>query len=56
MPEPDVWKTANQRNCPKCRSYNVRYRVEESSCGGYDDEQYQCRSCGYEWWVESSDA
>lgn len=42
--------------CRKCGSDNVWYRNWESSCGGYEDTNYHCRSCGREWWVEGADA
>jgi hypothetical protein len=34
----------------------VRYRTWESACGGFEDEQRQCSSCGRTWWVEGIDA
>lgn len=42
--------------CRKCKGTKVRYRVWESSCGGYEDLNYQCESCGHSWWVDGPDA
>lgn len=39
-----------------CGSGDVRYRVWESSCGGYEDYHYRCFGCGKTWWVEGADA
>lgn len=42
--------------CPKCNGGPVHVRVWESSCGGYEDHQYECRGCGHYWWVEGPDS
>lgn len=39
-----------------CGSHDVKFRLVESSCGGYDDYQYRCQDCGRGWWAEGSDA
>lgn len=61
----DDWRHATITNsegievgwpCRKCDGRNVYYREWESSCGGYDDIQYECRDCGRKWWVEGPDA
>ena len=56
----DDWKPTKPENpafkCRKCGSDDVWYRVWESSCGGYEDVHYECRSCKREWWVEGPDA
>jgi DNA-directed RNA polymerase subunit M/transcription elongation factor TFIIS len=53
------WKTTTITNpdfsC-KCGGKDILHRVHESSCGGYEDTQYSCRSCGHSWWVGSADA
>lgn len=50
-------KTENPNfRCRQCKSDDVFYRIVESFCGGYEDVNYHCRSCGRDWWVESSDA
>jgi DNA-directed RNA polymerase subunit RPC12/RpoP len=40
----------------KCGSKNIMFREWESSCGGFEDTQYKCMTCNYQWWVESSDS
>lgn len=55
MDKPSPWKEATC-TCRKCKSDAVIYREVESSCGGYDDEQYKCESCGHSWWVDGPDA
>lgn len=49
------WKP-EKVSCSKCGESKVKYRVWESSCGGYEDHKYKCGSCGYTWWVEGPDA
>ena len=51
----DEWKTTTL-TCRKCVGANVVRRVWESSCGGYEDDQYHCNDCGNSWWVEGPDA
>ncbi len=41
--------------CRKCGGA-VRYRVWESSCGGYEDLHYECTACPYNWWVDGIDS
>ncbi len=41
--------------CPKCQG-EVRYKVWESSCGGYEDIKYRCTKCGHTWWVDGPDS
>jgi len=42
--------------CRKCQTEAVFFRTWESSCGGYEDEKYECRACGCVWWVDGPDA
>jgi DNA-directed RNA polymerase subunit M/transcription elongation factor TFIIS len=49
------WKEA-RRHCPKCAKATVRYRVWESSCGGYEDLNFACTACGHSWWVDGCDS
>lgn len=53
------WKPTKTENpnfvCINCGENNVWYRKWESSCGGYEDTCYDCRSCKHLWWVESAD-
>jgi hypothetical protein len=54
----DDWKpTASENPAFRCTcgSNNVWYRCWESSCGGFEDVKYECRTCGRVWWVESAD-
>lgn len=44
-------------SCPKCQTKGqIEYREWESSCGGYEDLKYHCKSCDHMWWVEGSDS
>lgn len=63
MPEnaatPDTrWSPANSApGCPRCnRADNTESRTLESACGGYEDEEYRCRTCGHRWISECPDA
>lgn len=42
--------------CRRCRGTNVRYRIWESHCGGYEDYNYKCFDCEYQWWVDGIDS
>lgn len=42
--------------CRKCSAKEVRYRIWESSCGGYEDYHYKCFGCGHTWWVDGIDS
>lgn len=52
----DGWKDSEGK-CPRCNSA-VRYRIWESSCGGYEDAHYKCTNpmCRHEWWVDGPDS
>jgi DNA-directed RNA polymerase subunit M/transcription elongation factor TFIIS len=56
----DKWKPTKSENpnfkCSKCGSDDVWYAMWESSCGGYEDVNYECRACKRNWWVESADS
>lgn len=56
----DGWKPTKAVNpnfkCRACGSDDVWFREWESSCGGYEDMNYECRGCQRKWWVESADA
>jgi hypothetical protein len=54
-PTEDAWAKSNWP-CPKCQEMAVRFRVVESSCGGYEDEKHECIACGHSWWAEGPDA
>jgi len=49
-----IWKEADQK-CNKCKE-KILYRSWDSSCGGYTDYKYQCKNCGYYWWVDGIDS
>lgn len=51
----DEWK-ATDRLCRECGSKTVRYRIWESSCGGYEDLNFECNTCGKIWWVDGCDS
>jgi hypothetical protein len=50
------WRLSEVATCWKCTSDRVEYRVWESNCGGYEDNQYRCIACGEQWWVEGIDS
>lgn len=45
----------SKKPCPKCNGA-LHYITWESSCGGYEDYQYECDDCGYTFWVEGPDS
>lgn len=49
------WMPVVVQSCHKCGGA-LEYRKWESDCGGYDDQQFRCTSCGQSWWIESSDS
>ena len=49
-------KEKSQMKCPKCGVQDVWIQKWISFCGGYEDYQYECCSCGKVWWVEGPDA
>ena len=50
------WKPTKSENpdfkCRKCDSDDVWYQRSNDE---YEDTHYECRSCGYDWWVEGLD-
>lgn len=50
-----AWRRSNFK-CRFCQSTNHFYRLWESSCGGYVDEEHKCNSCKKNWWVEGPDS
>jgi len=51
----NAW-TPSAGACRKCGQMKVRCRSWESSCGGYEDYQYECAACGNSWWIDGPDA
>lgn len=49
-------ETSTRISCRKCRAYAVFYSTWESNCGGYEDDKYECKACGFYWWVDGPDA
>lgn len=49
-------KKKSDMPCRDCGVRDVWSQKWESSCGGYEDYIYECRSCGKVWWVEGSDS
>jgi RecJ-like exonuclease len=54
----DEWKSVDSDvPCRKCKvAGQIERRSWESSCGGFDDDQYRCKACGGTWWIEGPDA
>lgn len=44
------------RYCRKCGAQTVTVRIWESSDGAYEDERFDCTSCGCTWWVDGIDS
>lgn len=48
---------AGELFCPKCKRNGVmRWKIWESSCGGYEDVKYTCGACGHYWWIDGADS
>jgi transposase-like protein len=54
MDELFIWYK-DDAHCPQCGG-KVKYRIWESSCGGYEDYNFKCQSCGHDWWVDGCDS
>jgi hypothetical protein len=50
------FKDTDGTECRACKAPNVGCRTWESSCGGYEDYQYRCFTCGHSWWVDGIDS
>lgn len=50
------WKSVTDGVCRKCKANSLKYRIWESSCGGYEDVNYWCTSCDHSWWIDGPDA
>ena len=42
--------------CRKCGGASGVYRTHTSSCGSWDDDEFECLTCGHTYWVEGPDA
>lgn len=42
--------------CYHCKQDELYFQIWESSCGGYEDYKYQCKSCKKTWWVDGIDS
>lgn len=42
--------------CQKCGAVEAICRLWESSCGGFEDYQYTCKTCKHVWWVDGIDS
>ena len=49
------WKLSSYA-CRKCGMKTVRIRIWESHCGGYEDTNFHCTSCGWDWWIDGCDS
>ena len=48
------WKDSHIK-CKHCGA-TMKYRLWESSCGGFEDYQYKCPGCDDSYWVEGPDS
>lgn len=53
---PSEWTKTDQVQCRKCGSKEISYRTHESSCGGWEDDEFRCGACGQSWWVDGIDS
>lgn len=53
---PSEWVELRGTLCRSCASEHVKRRTHESSCGGYEDDEYECIDCGHAWWVDGIDS
>lgn len=51
----DKWEDSKVP-CHSCNELKVKYRIWESSCGGFEDLNFKCLGCGKEWWVDGPDS
>lgn len=60
MPYTTDWKRVDEPRHHgkdgKCESPDLWYREWESSDGGHEDYEYECRHCGKTWWVDGVDS
>jgi ssDNA-binding Zn-finger/Zn-ribbon topoisomerase 1 len=42
--------------CPKCGHQDLHKRTWKSHCGGYEDYQFECRSCHNSYWIDGIDS
>ncbi len=54
--KPGEWKSAGIVKCRRCIAADVKYRTHESSCGGWEDDEFKCFSCHHTWWVDGIDS
>lgn len=59
---PGEWNQTLLVDCPNSKKKghpgtgDVYWREHESSCGGYDDTEFECRLCGHRWWIDGIDS
>lgn len=51
---PVIWSNAPCRKCGE--KFCIEVRKCKSSCGGHEDLNYRCTSCGASWWIDGPDA
>jgi hypothetical protein len=44
--------------CPKCNNETLVVQTWDSSCGGYEDYKYSCKTpgCGHTHWIDGIDS
>lgn len=53
---PGEWKPVGILKCRRCGAADVKYRVHESSCGAWEDDEYRCFTCHHTWFVDGIDS
>jgi DNA-directed RNA polymerase subunit M/transcription elongation factor TFIIS len=59
---PNEWKdallyaTREPIKCQKCKAPSVRYRTHTASDGGVEDDEFECTTCHYSWWIDGIDS
>lgn len=50
------WQKCSDRTCPRCSLKDIQYRSWESYDEAYTDYNFQCQTCGYQWWIDGIDS
>jgi ssDNA-binding Zn-finger/Zn-ribbon topoisomerase 1 len=54
MFEYSEWKDEDERKCPQCDKFTLRYRYVEDH-QGHEDVEYVCGNCGFHDYIDGSD-
>jgi hypothetical protein len=53
-----AWKESRYEStaCYNCSGKDVEYRIHEPADEAYEDYEFRCTVCEYQWWVDGIDA